>query len=56
MLTEIDGIGNKKRNALLNAFKDIPSIKNASIEELMKVDGIGEAHAKNIKEYFSKWE
>ena len=56
VLTEIEGIGNKKRNALLNAFKDIPSIKNANIEELMKVDGIGETHAKNIKEYFSKWE
>ena len=52
LLTEIDGIGSKKRNALLNTFKDISSIKNASIEELMKVDGIGEKHAKKIKEYF----
>ncbi len=56
VLTEIEGIGNKKRNALLNEFKDIPSIKKASIEELMKVEGIGMSHAKNIKEYFSKWE
>ena len=56
VLTEIEGIGSKKRNALLSAFKDIPSIKNASIEELTKVDGIGETHAKNIKEFFSKWE
>lgn len=56
ILTEIEGIGSKKRNALLSAFKDIPSIKNASVEELMKVDGIGETHAKNIKEFFLKWE
>ncbi len=52
ILTEIEGIGSKKRNALLNTFKDIPSIKNASIEELTKVEGIGEKHAKKIKEYF----
>ncbi len=52
ILTEIEGIGEKKRNALMNAFKDIPSIKNASIEELTKVEGIGEKHAKKIKEYF----
>ncbi|MBO5889653.1 MAG: excinuclease ABC subunit UvrC [Clostridia bacterium] len=52
ILTEIEGIGAKKRNALLDTFKDIPSIKNASIEELMKVNGIGEKHAKKIKEYF----
>ena len=56
ILTEIEGIGSKKRNALLNAFKDISSIKKASIEELMKVDGIGKSHAKNIKEFFLKWE
>ncbi len=52
ILTEIEGIGEKKRNALMNTFKDIPSIKNASVEELTKVEGIGEKHAKKIKEYF----
>ncbi len=56
ILTEIEGIGTKKRNALLNAFKDIPSIKNASLEELMNVEGIGKMHAKKIKEFFIKWE
>ncbi len=53
ILTQIDGIGKKKRDALMNAFKDIVSIKNATIEELIKVEGIGIAHAKKIKEYFS---
>ena len=52
ILTEIDGIGRKKRNDLLNEFKDIKSIKSASVEELMKVGGIGEKQAKKIKEYF----
>ncbi len=52
ILLEIEGIGERKRNALMDVFKDIPSIKNASIEELMQVEGIGEKHAKKIKEYF----
>ncbi len=52
VLLEIDGIGPQKRNALLDKFKDIPSIKNASIEELTKVDGIGFSQAQKIKEYF----
>ena len=52
ILTEIEGIGLKKRNALMNTFKDVLSIKNATVEELMKVEGIGEAHAKKIKEFF----
>ncbi len=56
ILTQIEGIGLKKRNALLNTFKDIPSIKNASIEELVKVEGIGKKHAEKIKEFFLKWE
>lgn len=54
ILLEIEGIGAQKRNALLDAFKDIPSIKNASVEELMKVDKIGYKQAKKIKEYFDK--
>ena len=54
ILTEIDGIGKKKRDALLNTFKDIESIKKASLLELEKVEGIGKAHAKKIKEYFSQ--
>lgn len=54
MLTEIDGIGKKKRDAIMNAFKDIESVKKATVEELCKVEGIGKAHALKIKEYFEK--
>ena len=54
MLTEIDGIGKKKRDALMDKFGDIPSIKFASVEELSKTAGIGEVQAKKIKDFFSK--
>ena len=52
ILTEIEGIGKKKRDALMNTFKDIESIKKATLLELTKVDGIGKAHAEKIIEYF----
>ena len=52
VLTEIEGIGKKKRAALMNTFKDIESIKKATLLELTKVDGIGKAHAEKIIEYF----
>ena len=52
VLTEIEGIGKKKRDALMNTFKDIESIKKATLLELTKVDGIGKAHAEKIIEYF----
>ena len=54
LLTEIDGIGKKKRDALMDKFGDIASIKFASIEELSTTAGIGEVQAKKIKEFFSK--
>ncbi len=49
-LLKIDGIGKEKRNALMNAFKDLPSIKNASVEEIATVQGIGVKLATKIKE------
>ncbi len=53
VLNNIDGIGKLKRNALMNEFKDVQSIKNATVEELCKVGGIGEKLAIKIKEYFT---
>lgn len=49
-LDEIEGIGEKKRVALLKEFKSIDKIKNASIEELTKIKGINENLARKIKE------
>lgn len=52
ILTEIEGIGKKKRDAVMNKFKDINGVKTATVEELMTVDGIGRVQAEKIKEYF----
>ena len=49
-LLKIDGVGKEKRNALMNKFKDLPSIKNASIEEIASTQGIGIKLATKIKE------
>ena len=53
---KIDGIGDKKRKALLNAFGSIENIKRASEEELARVEGIGAVRAKKIKEFFDGYE
>lgn len=51
-LDNIKGIGEKKKTALLKAFKSVRRIKEASIEELSKV--VGEASAKAVKEELNK--
>ena len=52
VLTEIDGVGKKKRMALLEKFGTIDKIIGASEEELCQVEGIGPELAKNIYTYF----
>ena len=49
-LDEIAGIGEKTKTALLQKFKSLKRIKEASVEELSEV--IGQAKAKRLKEYF----
>ncbi len=49
-LDEIEGIGEKKRTLLLKTFGSVKKIKEASIEDLIKVKGINEDLAKKIKE------
>ena len=48
-LDEIEGIGDKKREALLKEFKTIENIKKASLEDLIKVKGINKELAEKIK-------
>ena len=50
VLEEIDGIGEKKRKALMDSFGTIDRIMKADEEELAKVDGIGKELARKIKE------
>ena len=49
-LDYIDGIGEKKRTALLKEFGSLSKIKEADIEDLIKIKGINENLAKKLKE------
>ena len=49
-LDEIAGIGEKTKTMLLQKFKSLKRIKEASVEELSEV--IGQAKAKRLKEHF----
>ncbi len=55
-LTKIKGIGPKKQKILLQAFKTIDGIKNATVEQLAAVKGIDKASAAAIAAHFSKGE
>lgn len=51
-LEEIDGIGEKKRIALLKHFKTINAIKNATFDDLIEVDGISKTNAESVLLFF----
>lgn len=46
----IPGIGEKKKTQLLTKFKSIDHIRNASLEELKELPGIGDKTARKIKD------
>ncbi len=48
LLDEIPNIGGKRKKLLLNHFGSVDDIKNASIDELMKVEGINRKTAEVI--------
>lgn len=54
VLQEIEGIGKKKRMALLEKFGTIDKIMSANIEQLCQVEGIGVELAKKIYAYFKE--
>ena len=49
-LDDIPGVGKAKKQALMDKFKTVEKIKNASIEELEEVSGINRELAEKIKE------
>ena len=53
-LESITGVGPKMRRALLNHFRTLENIKNASIDELNQVKGLPEKTAKEIYDHFRK--
>ena len=55
-LDDIPGVGEKRKKALLSHFRSIEDIKNASVEELSKVEGLNKSVAENIYDYFRKGE
>lgn len=52
ILDGIEGIGHTRRKSLMKHFLDIEKIRQASVEELMKADGITKNIAQNIYRYF----
>ena len=48
LLDEIEGVGEKRKEALLKHFKSLKKIANATIEELENVEGIDTKTAENI--------
>lgn len=53
-LSEIEGVGAKRRKDLLNHFGSVEAIKDASIDDIAKVSGINKKTAENIYNFFHK--
>ncbi len=51
-LDDIVGIGKKRKIALLKEFGTIENIKNASVDELVKIDGMNLKTAENVYNYY----
>lgn len=52
-LKEIPGVGEKRRKLLINHFTSIQEIKDATIEQLKKIEGISQQIAEEIFKYFN---
>jgi len=53
-LDDIQGIGEKRKKALLSYFKTIENIKKAELEELQKVEGMNKISAESVYNFFRK--
>ena len=54
ILDDIEGIGPKRRKALLLHFKNIEAIKSASLDDLMSLPEMNRASAEKVYEFFNK--
>jgi excinuclease ABC subunit C len=53
-LDEIDGVGPARKKALLHAFGSARGVSRAALEDLAKVEGVSEALAQRIHDFFRK--
>ena len=51
-IDDIEGVGAKRKRDLLNFFGSVEQIKEASLQDIMKVDGISKKTAEKIYNYF----
>lgn len=56
ILDDIPGIGDTRRKALMRHFASLEDIKNATIDELVKVDGLNRKAAESIVNFFKEME
>lgn len=54
VLSEIEGVGEKRRRALFDRFLTMDAIKNASVEELLSAEGMNRPAAEKVFEFFHK--
>jgi len=53
-LDDIDGIGPKRKRALLSHFGTAKAVSRAAVEDLMQVEGISQSMAQSIYNYFNE--
>jgi excinuclease ABC subunit C len=56
VLDDVPGIGPARRDALLARFSSIDELKNAEVDELARIPGMGRGAAEAVKEFFSAFE
>ena len=52
ILDDIPGIGPKRRLALMRAFDSLDDIRNASVDDLAKIDGMDKKSAESVVDFF----
>ena len=54
VLDDIEGVGPKRRKALLDHFGGVSGIRTASVEELAAVEGVSTTTARQVHAFFQK--
>ena len=54
LLDDVPGIGPKRRDALLAHFSSVDEIRNAPLDELAAIPGVGASAAGAVKEFFAR--